>query len=137
MLVPIFLSPLVGIIVDKTGWKKSLLLFGSIIMAISFILISRTSISLPIWAAILGIGFAPIPVIVFSLLPELIKPHQMGMGLGAITIASNIGIAIGPLIFGLILDKTGGNFNVGFISLSLISLIIILALAGMRKKIKN
>lgn len=81
MLVPIFLSPLVGIIIDKTGWKRRLLLIGSVIMAISFILISRGTFALPIWALTLGIGFSPIPVFVFSLLPELIQPHQMGMGL--------------------------------------------------------
>ena len=132
MLVSIFLSPLVGIIIDKTGWKKRLLLIGSVIMAISFILISRGTFALPIWALTLGIGFSPIPVFVFSLLPELIQPHQMGMGLGVITIAANLGIALGPLAFGFLLDKTGGNFNLGFIILALISIGIIFALGGLK-----
>ncbi|NMA48812.1 MAG: MFS transporter [Tissierellia bacterium] len=132
MLVPIFLSPLVGIIIDKTGWKRRLLLIGSVIMAISFILISRGTFALPIWALTLGIGFSPIPVFVFSLLPELIQPHQMGMGLGVITIAANLGIALGPLAFGFLLDKTGGNFNLGFIILALISIGIIFALGGLK-----
>lgn len=134
MLVPIFLSPLIGIIIDKTGWKKRLLLIGSIIMGISFIFISKGTSSLPIWALALGMGFSPIPVIVFALLPELIPAHQMGMGLGIITIASNLGIAIGPSAFGLLLDKTGGNFDLGFIILALISIIIILALGGLKRE---
>ena len=133
MLVPIFLSPVVGIIIDKTGWKKRLLLVGSIIMAISFILISRGTVGLPIWAFTLGIGFTPIPVFVFSVLPESIKPRQMVMGLGILTAASNLGIALGPSAFGLLLDKTGGNFNLGFIILALISLVIILALSGLKQ----
>lgn len=74
---------------------------------------------MPTWAVTLGIGFSPIPVLVFSLLPEVIQPHQMGMGLGIITAASNLGIAIGPSAFGLLLDKTEGNFNLGFIILAL------------------
>ncbi|NLM04151.1 MAG: MFS transporter [Clostridiales bacterium] len=45
MLIPIFLSPVVGIIIDKTGWKKPLFLIGSMIMAISFILIGRTTLT--------------------------------------------------------------------------------------------
>ncbi len=138
MLLPIFLSPLAGMLVDKTGWKKSLILFGSIAMGIAFVLISKVLLGVEVWAALLGIGFASIPVVVFSLLPDLIKPHQMGMGLGFITIASNVGIAVGPSAFGVILDKTGGNFNLGFISLGLISLIMILALKGIKeKKIKE
>jgi predicted MFS family arabinose efflux permease len=132
MLVPIFLSPIVGIIIDKTGWKKRLLLAGSIIMAISFVLISKATFGLPIWAVTLGIGFTPIPIFVFSLLPELIKPQQMGMGLGILTAASNLGIALGPLAFGVLLDQTGGNFNLGFIILAIISLVTILALSGLR-----
>ena len=132
MLVPIFLSPIVGIIIDKTGWKKRLLLAGSIIMAISFVLISKATFGLPIWAVTLGIGFTPIPIFVFSLLPELIKPQQMRMGLGKLTAASNLGIALGPLAFGVLLDQTGGNFNLGFIILAIISLVTILALSGLR-----
>lgn len=135
MFVPIFLSPIIGLIIDKTGWKKRLLLIGSVIMATSFILISRGSSNLLIWSITLGIGFAPIPVIVYSLLPELIRPNQIGMGLGVITIASNIGIAAGPSVFGFLLDNTGGNFNIGFIFLALVSIIIVLALSRIKKNI--
>lgn len=134
MFVSIFLSPVVGIIIDKTGWKKRLLLMGSIIMGISFILISNGSFGLPIWAITLGIGFSAIPVFVFSMLPEIVKPHQMGMGLSIITIASNIGIALGPIVFGFLLDRTGENFKVGFMILALISLVIVLSLGGLRRK---
>lgn len=134
MFVSIFLSPVVGIIIDKTGWKKRLLLIGSIIMGLSFALISMGSFGLPLWAITLGIGFSAVPVFVFAMLPDVIKPHQMGMGLGVVTIASNIGIAFGPIIFGYILDKTGENFSLGFLILGLLSLIILLSLAGLKRK---
>ncbi len=134
MLLPILLSPFIGVIVDKTGWKKRLILAGSIIMAISFFMISREAPALTIWAMTLGIGFAPIPVLVFSILPDLVDKENMGIGLSLITIASNIGIAGGPAVFGFILDKTGGNFNFGFIALALISFIILLSLSGIDRK---
>lgn len=132
MLVPIFLSPIVGIIIDKTGWRKSLLLVGAIIMATSFILISKRSLPLPILGITLGIGFTPIPIFVFSSLPQVIRPHEMGMGLGILTAASNLGIAIGPSAFGSLLDKTEGNFNLGFIILASVSLVIILGLSRLK-----
>ena len=58
----------------------------------------------------------------------------MGMALGILTAASNLGIAIGPWAFGLLLDKTGGNFSLGFTILAVISLVIILALNGLKQK---
>ena len=81
-------------------------------MTASFILISRGNLPLPLLGITLGIGFTPIPIFVFSSLPEVVKPHEMGMGLGILTAASNLGIAIGPSAFGFLLDKTGSNFNI-------------------------
>lgn len=137
MLIPIFLSPVVGIIIDKTGWKKPLLLAGSMVMAISFILIGRTTLNAPLWTIGLGIGFTPIPVLVFALLPEMVEPHQIGMGLGMLTSASNLGIAMGPSGFGLLLDMTKGNFYIGFMTLALVSIGIIFILSGLKIKTKH
>ncbi len=134
MLVSIFLSPLVGIIIDKTGWKKRLLLAGSVTMAISFLLISSGSGPLTLWAITLGIGFSPIPVLVFALLAQMVEPYQMGMALAIITAASNVGIALGPLAFGFLLDKTGGNFSLGFMILALVAIGMVLILGILKRK---
>lgn len=96
-------------------------------MAISFFMISRQAPGLTFWAMTLGIGFAPIPVLVFSILPDLVAPEKMGMGLSIVTIASNIGIAGGPSVFGFLLDKTAGNFNFGFVAFHLLYFLAYLA----------
>ena len=72
------------------------LLIGSLIIVMSLLAISKGLFSLSIWAATLGLGFSPIPVLIFSLLPEMVQSHHMGIGLGLLTLASNMGIAIGP-----------------------------------------
>lgn len=132
MLVPIFAGPVVGIIIDKTGWKKQLLLAGSLIMAVSFVLLFKLPFAMPLWAATLGLGFAPIPVFVFASLPEVLKPQHMGMGLGVLTVASNLGITVGPTAFGFILDLTAGAFFTGFVILALVSAGIIMSLPGVK-----
>ncbi|MGI6227789.1 MAG: CynX/NimT family MFS transporter, partial [Peptococcales bacterium] len=116
MLMSIFLAPIVGILFDKTGRKKELLLTGTILMLIGFVFITKFLTILPLWTVALGIGFAPIPVFVFAVLPELVKPQQVGMGLGILTAAGNIGITLGPSAFGSILDMTAGNFSIGFMT---------------------
>src|SRR5690625_4987958 len=134
MFLPIFLSPIIGIIVDKTGWKNRLILMGSILMSLSFLFIRGAGTTTLIWAVGLGLGFSPIPVLVFALLPEMVEENQVGMGLGVLTSSSNLGIALGPSVFGLLLDGTGGNFFIGYLTLALVSLIIVFSLQGLRKK---
>lgn len=125
MLISIFLAPLVGVVIDKTGKKRFLLIIGSIIIAASFIIIIMPWSPLIICAILLGIGFTPIPVFTFSQLPEIVRPEQMAIGLGVLTIASNLGTLIGPAAFGSLLDLTEKNFTIGFLTLSLLSFITI------------
>lgn len=134
MLVPVILSPLVGMLIDRTGRKKELLFAGSLLMAVAFVLLSRAMPSLALWAFTLGIGFAPIAVIVFSLLPEVVAAEQVGLGLGILTAAANLGLTIGPAAFGMLLDVTAGNFDLGLIALALVSLIILALVGGLKAK---
>lgn len=94
MLVPIFITPIIGITIDKTGHKKLYLFFGFLVMAISLFSIATSWLSLTFWAVALGIGFSFAPVVVFSLLPDVVKPEHTGMGLAVLTAASNLGITI-------------------------------------------
>ncbi len=134
MLMPIFMSPIVGIIFDKLGREKEVLIIGSAIVAISFILIGKSSTMIPFWAVALGIGISPFPVFVFSYLPRIVEPYHVGMGLGILTIASNVGTTIGPATFGWILDITSGKFFVGFVLLGFMSIVNIFALFGLKTK---
>lgn len=123
MFVSIFLAPVIGIVIDKINQKKPFLLIGSVIMGISFLLLATSWLSLSFWAVTLGVGFSLIPVCVFSLLPDVVKPKQASMGLAVITAAANLGITLGPLGLGSLLDMTSGNFSAGFSLLSVFSLI--------------
>lgn len=134
MLMPIFISPLAGVFFDKVGKEKEVLIIGSIIVGIAFTLISRSYSTIPLWAVALGIGIAPFPVFVFSYLPKIVEAHHIGMGLGMLTVASNIGTTIGPAIFGLILDISGGKFFLGFMFLAILSIVVIGAVIGLKIK---
>lgn len=132
MLVSIFLTPMIGIVIDKNNQKKRFLLIGSIIMGSAFFSLAISWLSLSLWAVILGVGYSFIPVCVFALLPDVVKPEQAGIGLAIITAASNLGITILPLGFGALLDITSQNFLAGFILLSLCSLISIIVTLRIR-----
>lgn len=133
MLVPIFITPIIGIIIDKTGHKKIYLLLGLLIMATALFSIVTSWLSVVFWVVALGIGFSFAPVVVFSLLPDVVKPEHTGMGLAVLTAASNLGISIGPVGFGSLLDITAGNFTTGFQVLSVFSLVGIFVLLGIKQ----
>ncbi len=135
MLISIFLTPIIGIMIDKTNQKKIFLFLGLAIMAIAFFAMATSWLSLTLWAVALGVGFAFVPVVVFSLLPDVVKPENMGMGLALITAASNLGIAIGAAGFGLILDITSQSFAVGFQILAAFSVIAIFILFAIKTKL--
>lgn len=135
MFVSIFLTPIIGIMIDKINRKKIFLLIGIIIMAVSFAFISTDLLTHSFWTVFLGVGFSLVPVCIFALLPELGDPENMNMGMAAITAASNLGITIGPLGFGTLLDTTSTNFTLGFIILGVFSLIG--AFAALRIKTKH
>lgn len=125
MLGSIFLAPVIGILFDKTGRKKPYLIMGSGLLLLSFGFLAGTYFSIPLWAVALGVGFAPIPVFVFAHLPETVQPHEVGMGMGMLTVASNLGTTIGPSAFGFMLDQTGGNFYISLLVLAAVSAVII------------
>jgi MFS family permease len=134
MLVPVFLSALAGMILDKTGRKKELLLAGTLLMAAAFVCFGQNLSGLAAWALLLGIGFTPIAVVVFALLPEVVLPPQVGFGLAVLTAAANVGLTVGPAAFGWLLDVTKRNFAVGFMALAVVSLVITLLTAGLKTK---
>lgn len=134
MFAGIFLTPIIGVLFDKTGRKKPYLLMGSIIILISFVALATHFEGLSLWAAALGVGFAPISVFVFAHLPETIKPHEVGMGMGILTATANIGTTIGPSVLGSILDRTQSNFTIFFAFLAAISIIIIALSLGLKSR---
>lgn len=133
MFISIFITPIIGLLIDKTGQKKLFLFIGLIIMVIVFFSIANSEISLAFWAVALGLGFSFLPVSVFSLLPDVVKAEHTGMGLATITAASNLGIALGPAGFGSILDMTSKNFIIGFRVLAAFSVVCILIVFGIKK----
>jgi predicted MFS family arabinose efflux permease len=136
MLASVFLAPIIGVAFDKTGHKKPYLIIGCVIILMSFVALATHLSGLSLWATALGVGFAPMAVFVFAYLPETVKRHEVGMGMGMLTTAVNLGITIGPFTLGSILDHTQSNFTISFMFLAAISIIIIAFSLGLTSKNK-
>lgn len=134
MLLSIFLSPIMGILFDKTGKKRIFLIVGNGIIGISFLSILFIGKALPLWAVLIGVGYATIPVYVFSVLSEVMDPSEMGMGLSILTVASNLGVTLGPIIVGFLLDVFKGSFFVVFMTFTLYSVSVLVISLFVKEK---
>lgn len=134
MLLSIFLTPIMGIIIDRTQQKKAFLFGGLIVIAVAFFYIVSSSSYLLFWSIVLGIGFAPISVSTYSLLTDIIRPDETEIAYIILALTANLGIAIGPAGFGSILDLTNENYFLGFVLLSMLSLLCALLVWGIRPK---
>ncbi len=104
----IFLAPIVGIFIDRTGhaarWVLGgQLLLGTVLTGMAFRLLPPAPAML-----LVGVTFATVATGTYSLPASLVRAARVGFAFGFITAFSNLGNLIGPAITGAIHDRTGG-----------------------------
>ncbi len=106
--VAIFLSPLVGSLIDRTGRTARWLLGGQLLLTGVLAAMAATVIT-PVPAMLLvGVTFAMVSTSTYSMPAELMPPARIGFAFGFITAFSNLGNLWGPAMAGAIRDHAGG-----------------------------
>lgn len=100
------LAPFAGRLVDKYGRRASLMIIGSLIMIPSHLLMGVTKIS-PVWPMLaLGAAFVLVPAAMWPSIPLIVRKERVGTAFGLMTAVQNIGLALFPLLNGLLRDVT-------------------------------
>lgn len=109
MIVVIFAAPLAGIFSDKIGSRKALITWPFIILAIMMLFpYTINGAWIIVWTAAMGLIAGAIPTATFAAAPEImIKPEYAGMGMAVLTLGQNLGMFLGPLLFGAIVESAG------------------------------
>jgi len=132
---PLGLSPLIGRLMDKVGNNEVFIGVGGIIMAIAIYSIARgANFLLPM--VVMGVGVAFVPAPVFSLLPKISRPENLGLSFGILSMFANTGMLFGPYVTGLLKDRTG-SYEVSFIFLSIFALSLSLTAFALRTKMRG
>ncbi len=118
----LFLSPLIGHLVDRLRHQEWLIGIGGLALSLLTILFNFSSSFLFIVIA-MGIFSALIPSPVYSLPPEILKPENIGLGFGILSTFSSIGLFVAPYMVGRVRDITGSN-DWSFIMISLFFLFV-------------
>ena len=106
LLGSLFLSPLIGYLVDRFRHQEWLIGIGG--TALSILVFSfNLSSSFFLLVTLMGIFSAMIPSPTYSLPPELLKPQNLGVGFGVISTCSSVGLFTAPYLIGKTKDLTG------------------------------
>ncbi|MFC1995367.1 MFS transporter, partial [Chloroflexota bacterium] len=105
-----------GVVSDRIGNKPSLVISFTL-MSVALILLTFTTdlIMLYLFAAIFGISFGALMVLMSPITAELFGLRSLGLILGVLIFIADIGDASSPIVVGRIFDVTG-SYNLAFIT---------------------
>jgi MFS family permease len=111
MLASIFSGPGGGWLSDWLGRRKAVILISYILMTLTLFFPFTIGISMiPVWMIVFGIVGGPLAPVLLASVPEVAKaPSLIGIGMSVAAVGQNIGMFIGPWLFGVILDKAGAT----------------------------
>jgi len=100
------LAPFAGRLVDKIGKRATLMIIGSLIMIPSHLLMGLTKIYPAYPMIALGAAFVLVPAAMWPSIPLIVRKERVGTAFGLMTAIQNIGLALFPLLNGILRDVT-------------------------------
>ncbi len=129
------ISPIIGRIIDRVNNGELLIGAGGLFISAAIFLVSRVDNFLfPM--IIMAVAVALIPAPVFSFPSKLLKPEDLGLGFGILTMVASLGMFFGPTTAGLVRHSTG-SYEKSFIYLAILALLVTLTAFILRIRIKQ
>lgn len=134
MFVVIFSAPLAGILSDKIGSRKVLFTWPFLVVALMMLFpFSVQGALITLWMGLLGVIAGAIPTATFSAAPEIMgKPELAGIGMAVVSFGQNLGMFLGPTLFGAVVDSAGWT-TAGYV---LIPVLLLGLVAGWMVKVR-
>ena len=103
-LAAIFLTPLFGWLADRYGQRGKLMMFGSLLLPLSFAGLMSEDWGLWITTALLGVSFSLVPAVMWPAVIKLVHPKQLGTAYGLMFMLQAVGMGAANVIAGLLND---------------------------------
>lgn len=101
-------APFAGALVDKKGKRGTLMIFGSIIMIPTYLILGFTMLPPALPMIMLGAAFVLVPAALWPSIPLIVDENKVGTAYGVTTAIQNIGLALFPVLNGGLRDITNG-----------------------------
>lgn len=103
-LAAIVATPLFGLLVDRFGRRGLLMVLGSLLLPLVFVVLGSTQWSLWIATVLMGISFSLVPAVLWPSVTFLVEPRRLGTAFGLMTMLQSIGLTLGNLAAGYLND---------------------------------
>jgi MFS family permease len=120
--------PLIGMISDRIGSRKKVYTAALLIVAVLWLFPYHLSgVAIPFFLAVFGLATGALPTMVIAALPEVVeRPELAGIGMGGVVTLQNLGLLLGPVIFGRIVQVSGNWAVAGYamIPMTLLAVVV-------------
>jgi len=126
-----------GAVSDRTGRRKGLVVWSSVIQAAAALLIAIApgfEVTL-VAAALLGVGYGAFSTVGLAFATDMLGEEDHALDLGLVTVASNLGQLLGPLIGAGLVALVGG-FWLLFVASAVLSVVGALMNAAVRAPVR-
>jgi MFS family permease len=108
-LVNFVSCPAAGWISDRIGSRKLVYTVAYLVLTVLWFFPFRlTGAGIPMFMILFGVFGATIPTMVMASIPEIMeRPELAGIGMGGVVALQNVGLLLGPVMFGRIVQMTG------------------------------
>jgi MFS family permease len=105
----IFATPFFGLLADRLGHRALMLVFGTLLLPLTFVVLGLTDLNLWITTVMMGISWSLVPAVIWPATTLIVAPRRLGTALGLITLIQALGIAASNLAAGSLADKAGAG----------------------------
>jgi MFS family permease len=110
----IFATPFFGLLADRVGSRALMLVFGTLLLPLTFIVLGLTDLNLWVSTVMMGISFSLVPAVIWPATTLIVEPRRLGTALGLITLIQALAMAASNLAAGRLADLAGaGALNPG------------------------
>jgi MFS family permease len=108
-LAAIFATPMFGLIADRLGHRALMLVLGTVLLPITFVVLGLTDLNPWISTVLMGVSFSLVPAIIWPSTTLIVAPRRLGTALGVITLLQALGLWGSNRIAGWLADLAGAG----------------------------
>ena len=105
----IFATPFFGLLADRLGHRALMLVMGTLLLPVTFVVLGLTNLNLWVSTVMMGISFSLVPAVIWPATTLIVEPRRLGTALGLITLIQALGMATSNLAAGWLADKAGAG----------------------------